>query len=208
MNHQQTLIDAIDAILPQTQCELCGYKGCKPYAKAIVKQHESIDKCLPGGMDTLHQIADLTAQDPTPYQNSMNQKAKPAMIARIREDECIGCTKCIQACPVDAIIGASKQMHTVIESCCSGCELCIAPCPVDCIDLITIAERSPSEKNRFAKQCRQRFEKRQTRLTQQALVHQQKHQTAKQSHSSNNKLSIKARQQAIGQILQRVKQRR
>lgn len=126
----------IDAILPQTQCGLCGFGGCMPYAEALIFENASIDLCPPGGLPVLKQLGKLLNKDPSPYEASMHEKAKPALLAIIREDECIGCTKCIQACPVDAIIGSAKRMHSVISDECTGCELCVPACPVDCIDLI------------------------------------------------------------------------
>ncbi len=133
--------EQIDAVLPQTQCGLCGYNGCLPYAKALAEKEAPINLCPPGGVPGLIALGELLEQDPTPFMQEMEQKAKPLSVAVIREAECIGCTKCIQACPVDAILGGAKQMHTVIANECTGCELCIAPCPVDCIDMVTIAER-------------------------------------------------------------------
>ncbi|MCM2971495.1 electron transport complex subunit RsxB [Larsenimonas suaedae] len=131
MNAAIVLIDDIDAVLPQTQCGKCGHPGCRPYARAIA-EGEAINKCPPGGQATVARLADLLELEEPP----LAVDAETPQVAVIREDECIGCTKCIKACPVDAIVGASKQMHTVIEPECTGCELCIAPCPVDCIDLI------------------------------------------------------------------------
>ena len=135
--------DEIDALLPQTQCGLCGYGGCMPYAKAIAFEKAPINLCPPGGVDTLHALAMLTDQDALRYLPDMEKKAKPAQLAKIREAECIGCTKCIEVCPVDAIIGSAKQMHTIITAECTGCELCIPPCPVDCIDLVLALNTSP-----------------------------------------------------------------
>ncbi|MCD8542253.1 MAG: RnfABCDGE type electron transport complex subunit B [Gammaproteobacteria bacterium] len=128
--------DEIDAVLPQTQCGLCSYDGCHPYAEAIAHHHESLTLCPPGGVRGMKKLGQLMQQDVTPFMDSMHLKQKPIMLAKIREHDCIGCTKCIQACPVDAIIGTAKHMHTVIESECTGCELCVKPCPVDCIDMI------------------------------------------------------------------------
>lgn len=157
---------AIDALLPQTQCGLCGYKGCLPYAQAIVTQAETINKCLPGGVATLNQLAISTQQDPTPWLAEMQTKQKPTMVAKIREAECIGCTKCIQACPVDAIIGSAKLMHVIIESECSGCELCVEPCPMDCIDMQIIAPQpNHQQQMQNATQYRQRFYARNERLS-------------------------------------------
>jgi len=125
------LIEAVDALLPQTQCGKCGQPGCRPYAEAIV-DGEAINRCPPGGEATVDRLAELTGRPPLP----LAEPAQSPLVAWIREDECIGCTKCIQACPVDAILGAAKRMHTVIADECTGCELCVAPCPVDCIDLL------------------------------------------------------------------------
>ncbi|XQU07349.1 electron transport complex subunit RsxB [Halomonas sp. LY9] len=129
---ENPLVEKIDALLPQTQCGQCGYPGCRPYAEAI-NQGDAINKCPPGGEATIHALADLLGRDPAPLDG---EAASEETVAYIREAECIGCTKCIQACPVDAIIGAAKQMHTVIEDECTGCDLCVAPCPVDCIDML------------------------------------------------------------------------
>ncbi|HIX61163.1 MAG TPA: RnfABCDGE type electron transport complex subunit B, partial [Candidatus Halomonas stercoripullorum] len=130
MSRHAELIEAIDALLPQTQCGKCGFDGCQPYAEAIATG-EPINRCPPGGEATLSRLAELTGQPLLP----LEQPAQLPLTAVIREAECIGCTKCIQACPVDAILGASKRMHTVIVDECTGCELCVAPCPVDCIDM-------------------------------------------------------------------------
>ncbi len=157
-------IDAIDHLLPQTQCGLCEYDGCRPYATAIAENNEPINKCPPGGVETLIDLATLLNQNPTPYLEDMKQKAKPASIAVIREDECIGCTKCIQACPTDAILGAGKHMHTIITDACTGCELCIEPCPVDCIDMVEIPTPSFNIKKENASRWRKRYENRNIRL--------------------------------------------
>ncbi|MBU6955147.1 electron transport complex subunit RsxB [Hahella sp. HN01] len=128
------IVDQIDSLLPQTQCGQCGYPGCRPYAEAIANG-DAINKCPPGGEATITALADLLDVEVVPL-DSEHGESKGKQVAYIREDECIGCTKCIQACPVDAILGAAKQMHTVIVSECTGCDLCVDPCPVDCIDMI------------------------------------------------------------------------
>ena len=128
------VVDQVNALLPQTQCGQCSYPGCRPYAEAIVAG-EAINKCPPGGEATIHQLADLLNLEALPL-DAEHGVEKPKTVAYIHEDECIGCTKCIQACPVDAILGAAKVMHTVIADECTGCDLCLDPCPVDCIDLI------------------------------------------------------------------------
>ncbi len=127
--------DRIDAILPQTQCGQCGFPGCRPYAEAIARGEADINQCPPGGEAGIRALSELLGREPVAL-NPNNGIEKPKRLAFIREAECIGCTKCIQACPVDAIIGAPKLMHTVVADLCTGCELCLPPCPVDCIDLV------------------------------------------------------------------------
>jgi len=131
--------DQVNALLPQTQCGQCGYPGCRPYAEAIANG-EAINKCPPGGEAGIQALADLLDVEPIPLDDEHGAEAEAKTVAYIREDECIGCTKCIQACPVDAILGAAKQMHTVIASECTGCDLCVEPCPVDCIDMLPVEE--------------------------------------------------------------------
>lgn len=130
------VVDQIDGMLPQTQCGQCGYPGCRPYAEAI-SEGDAINKCPPGGQSTVEALADLLDLEAIPLEGGVEEEPVKT-VAYIREDECIGCTKCIQACPVDAILGAAKLMHTVIESECTGCDLCVEPCPVDCIDMLPI----------------------------------------------------------------------
>jgi len=130
------IADQICDLLPQTQCGQCGYPGCRPYAEAIA-DGERINRCPPGGETTIHALANLLDVEPLPLDEDVGEE-KPKMYALIREDECIGCTKCIQACPVDAILGAAKKMHTVIIDECTGCDLCVDPCPVDCIDMVEV----------------------------------------------------------------------
>jgi electron transport complex protein RnfB len=125
----------IDALLPQTQCTRCGYPGCRPYAEAIASGAAEINQCPPGGSATIAALATLLHREELPL-NPANGVAGPTLVARIDESVCIGCTKCLPPCPVDAIVGARKQMHTVISELCTGCELCIAPCPVDCIKMV------------------------------------------------------------------------
>lgn len=131
------LVEQIDDILPQTQCGQCGYPGCRPYAEAIANG-DAINKCPPGGDTAIRKLADLMGVDAKPLDAAQQESEKK--VAFIREDECIGCTKCIQACPVDAIVGATRQMHTVISDECTGCDLCVDPCPVDCIDMLPVPE--------------------------------------------------------------------
>jgi len=135
------IVDQVEALLPQTQCGQCGYPGCRPYAEAIAGG-DKINKCPPGGTATMEKLAELMGVEPEPLDAAIDNQVKK--VAFIREEECIGCTKCIQACPVDAIVGAGKLMHTVIAADCTGCDLCVEPCPVDCIDMIPV---TPSIKN-------------------------------------------------------------
>jgi Na+-translocating ferredoxin:NAD+ oxidoreductase subunit B len=125
----------IDALLPQTQCTRCGYAGCLPYAEAIAGGHAGINQCPPGGAATIGALAALLERVPLPL-NPANGLEGPELVAQIDEDACIGCARCLPPCPVDAIVGASKQMHTVLLSLCTGCQLCVAPCPVDCIAMV------------------------------------------------------------------------
>lgn len=157
MNIQISLIQSIDALLPQTQCGLCGHRdGCLPYAKSIAEEGEDINKCVPGGQPVADALALLLGREKRLAEESVwpvQSDGRPQrMKAVIREDECIGCTKCISACPVDAIIGSGKLMHTILTDLCTGCELCIPPCPVDCIDLIEDFQEIPSEQLRIAEQ--------------------------------------------------------
>ena len=130
---EDPIVEQILDKLPQTQCGQCGHPGCRPYAEAIAAG-EAINKCPPGGQATINALAALLNVE-APALDAEHGEEKPRTVAYIREDECIGCTKCIQACPVDAILGAAKQMHTVIASECTGCDLCVEPCPVDCIEM-------------------------------------------------------------------------
>jgi electron transport complex protein RnfB len=127
--------DRIDAILPQTQCRRCGFEGCRPYAEALAAGRSEINRCPPGGESGVARLAELLGRAVLPIDPECGDANAPRLLARIIEEQCIGCTMCIQACPVDAIIGAPKRMHTVIVADCTGCELCVAPCPVDCIVL-------------------------------------------------------------------------
>lgn len=133
------IVEQIDKLLPQTQCGQCSFAGCRPYAEAIAAGEADINRCPPGGEATIQSLADLLDVEPKPLDEECGVE-KPKTLAVIDEQRCIGCTLCIQACPVDAILGAAKHMHTVIADECTGCELCVEPCPVDCIDMVEVAE--------------------------------------------------------------------
>lgn len=158
------LVDRIDTLLPQTQCEQCGYHGCRPYAEAIARGDAPINYCPPGGEAGIAKLATLLDQPVLPLDPEHGIE-KPRMLARIVEADCIGCTKCIQVCPVDAIVGAAKWMHTVVADDCTGCELCVPACPVDCIVLEPMPMTQIDQVH--ADQARQHFQRRETRLAQQ-----------------------------------------
>ena len=134
------VVERIDALLPQTQCGQCGFAGCRPYAEAIASGTADINRCPPGGENTIVALADLLGRDPKPLDPERGEAQEQQLVAVIDENICIGCTLCIQACPVDAILGAAKHMHTVIEDECTGCKLCVAPCPVECIHMVEVKE--------------------------------------------------------------------
>lgn len=147
--------DEIDALLPQTQCTRCDYSGCRAYAQAIVEGSAEINQCPPGGAETIAALASLLGRAPLPL-NPANGTEGPLLVAQIDEEACIGCARCLPPCPVDAIIGAHKHMHTVVLELCTGCELCVAPCPVDCIAMVPRASlphapRAPSPQENRAR---------------------------------------------------------
>lgn len=161
---ERILADTIDAALPQTQCGKCGHAGCRPYAEAIASGAADIDQCPPGGDESIREIARVLGV-PAKQLNARFGAAKPPAVALIEESLCIGCTLCIQACPVDAIVGAAKVMHTVIATECTGCELCIPPCPVDCIRMVETGEVLDALQRRArADHSRARFQARTRRL--------------------------------------------
>jgi Na+-translocating ferredoxin:NAD+ oxidoreductase subunit B len=148
--------DDIDALLPQTQCTRCGYRGCRPYAAAIAAGEAEINQCPPGGAATIATLAELLRR-PAPALNPANGVEGPPLVAQIDEEACIGCARCLPPCPVDAILGAAKQMHTVITALCTGCELCVAPCPVDCITLVPRAGLTAATATPLPEENRARF---------------------------------------------------
>ena len=157
------LVDRIDALLPQTQCTKCGYKGCRPYAEAIARGEANINRCPPGGETGIRELAALLGREASPLAPECGTEG-PRRVAVIDEPRCIGCTLCIQACPVDAIVGAAKQMHVVITELCTGCDLCLPPCPVDCIEMIPAQGAGAGWDRARADAARTRFEWRNARL--------------------------------------------
>lgn len=160
------LADRIDAVLPQTQCTLCGFDGCRPYAEALARGESDINRCPPGGEEGMRALARLLGRPEKPIDPDCGEPVTQPQVAVIDEDICIGCVRCIQACPVDAIVGAPKLMHTVIESECTGCGLCLPPCPVDCIELVPNTDPTPLRER--ADQFRRRFDARNERLAREA----------------------------------------
>jgi len=159
---------AIDALLPQTQCTRCGYAGCRPYAEAIAAGAVPINQCPPGGAATIRALADLTGQAPLPL-NPQHGIEGPETVAVIDEAACIGCARCLPPCPVDAIVGTNRRMHTVLYALCTGCELCIAPCPVDCISIVPRASLpAPVPPDPSPDDNRRRFVARESRLLRRA----------------------------------------
>ena len=133
-----SLVDRLDRVLPQTQCGQCGFDGCRPFAEAMALRQAGVDRCPPGGDAGARALARILDTEALPYDRARGTH-KPAAIALVIEADCIGCTKCIQACPVDAIVGGAKHMHVVIEPLCTGCELCLPACPVDCIEMLAVS---------------------------------------------------------------------
>ena len=163
-------IDRIDAILPQTQCTKCGYPACRRYAEAIALGEADINQCPPGGAAGIIKLAALLNRPSKPL-NPANGIEKPRLVALIDEALCIGCTLCIQACPVDAIVGGPKYMHTVLTTLCSGCDLCVAPCPVDCITMVPATGEDQLWDGARADAARERFDKRASRLLTEGEAH-------------------------------------
>lgn len=162
------MIEQINALLPQTQCGQCGFKGCKPYAEAIAAGLADINQCPPGGDEGIQALAQLLQVEAKTLNPEFGQH-KPKAVAFIVESQCIGCVKCLAVCPVDAIIGAAKFMHTVIAAECTGCELCLPACPVDCIEMRALAEEpTRAQKMALAQIARRRYEARNQRLAQEA----------------------------------------
>jgi electron transport complex protein RnfB len=157
------LVGEIDAVLPQTQCTKCGYPACRPYAEAIADGKARINRCPPGGEAGIRKLAALLGREYEPLDPSCGIEQR-RRVALIDEPRCIGCTLCIQACPVDAIVGAAMLMHTVVTGLCSGCDLCIAPCPVDCIEMVPAVGADASWVRERADAARERFERRRARL--------------------------------------------
>lgn len=195
-------VKEIDALLPQTQCGECGYSGCLPYAEALAQGTTTINKCPPGGVVTAKALGALLHIDPRPFLGEIEANTRSPSLAVIREAECIGCTKCIKACPVDAIIGSGKLMHAVINHECTGCGLCVAPCPVDCIEMVPLPAAEYDKDL-----ARKRFHAKQTRLLRDDHEKQQAYREKRQltMKAMDKTQEIQAKQDYIQQALARVK---
>jgi electron transport complex protein RnfB len=193
-----SLADRIDALLPQTQCTRCGFEGCRPYAEAIADGRAGINQCPPGGAAGIVKLAELLGRPALPL-NPAHGVEKPLEVAVIDEERCIGCTLCIQACPVDAILGAPKQMHTILADPCTGCELCIPPCPVDCIRMVPVTPaRAWTQAD--ADCARSRFESRKARLARDKAERETRlaaQSTVAPSPADADKAAAEARKKAI-----------
>ena len=195
MTAYSLLAEKIDAVLPQTQCRQCGYDGCAPYAAAVAAGIASINRCPPGGDDTIRELAELTGRPYAPLDPALGAIAPPA-VAVIDEATCIGCALCIQACPVDAILGAAKRMHTVIASECTGCGLCLPPCPVDCIAMVETGATPPVEERRQrAAQYRRRYR---ARLERERIA---------RAEAAARKAAVHRKRSAVERAMQRARER-
>lgn len=204
-----SLIEAIDRCLPQTQCAQCGHPGCRPYAEAIARGEADINQCPPGGQAGVDALAALLGRDSKPL-DPAHGTYTPPRVAWIDEAVCIGCTKCIQACPVDAIVGARKLMHTVIAEECTGCDLCIEPCPVDCIHMLPTDREAESDALRQARRdtARQRFEHRNARVAARQAETEQRRQTRRATRQQPTLPDRATRQAAAQAALERARARR
>lgn len=191
----ETLADRIEALLPQTQCRQCGYPGCRPYAEAVAAGRADINRCPPGGPEALRALADLTGRPLMPLEGVHKSPAA----ARIDEPACIGCTLCIQACPVDAIVGAVNAMHTVIAAECTGCELCVPVCPVDCIAMIEAGSSTGRGLDvKRAAHYRKRFLAREARL---------EREREERAETARTRASERRKRATIARVTERARQR-
>lgn len=201
-----TLVQRIDAVLPQTQCQRCGYADCYAYAQALAENSAELNQCPPGGDVTIIALAQLLQRAPKPL-NPIHGQHAPRTVAVIDEAVCIGCTRCILACPVDAILGATKLMHSVIVDECTGCELCIPPCPVDCIVMVPAVAENSDRKPLRAEQGRQRHHFRVERLTRDRAERKQR-QALKNSPITSVQPQLDAHRLAILAAVERVRAKR
>lgn len=197
-----SLVDDINRVLPQTQCGECGYKGCKPYAESLSNKKDTPNKCPPGGVKTLKALGKILNIDITKYEKEVIANTRKPQLAKIKEDDCVGCMKCITACPVDAIVGSTKLMHSIIEHECTGCGLCVEPCPVDCIEMYAVESNNfDKEKAGFRFQDKQIRELKERQATE--ALYKEKRKLAAESQSREE--DKKAKQKYILEALLRSK---
>lgn len=197
--------EQINQLLPQTQCEECGFKGCRPYATAIAAGTVGIDQCPPGGTETVIALGKLLNIDATPFLANAEDKYRAPSIAYIDESLCIGCMKCINACPVDAIVGAAKLMHTVIHDLCTGCGLCVEPCPMDCIEMQALPERTSTEKALKKVQWQAQHEAHLQRIAEKETQADLKHESAKLKQAED---ALAAKKKAVAEAIARANSKR
>lgn len=200
-----SLVLRIDALLPQTQCRQCGYDGCEPYAQAMAQGDADINRCPPGGEETVYALSQLLGKPVKPIDPSCGI-TQPLMVAVIDEEHCIGCALCIQACPVDAIVGANKHMHTVLDDWCTGCELCVPPCPVDCIIMVPVSDPALAWTQERADESRQRHQRLKTRRAEQTRAARRSPDVGKHLAGKNKKTPDKA--DIIAAALAKARERR
>ena len=203
--NDEALASKIDALLPQTQCTKCGYSGCLPYARAIASGAADINQCPPGGAAGIAKLAALLGREPKPL-NPAKGAERARALALIDEARCIGCTLCIQACPVDAIVGAAKLMHTVIAELCTGCELCLPPCPVDCIAMVPLPQADAPWTQAMGDAARARFQFRSLRLAREAAERAER--LARKAQGEPGQAMPDAKKAAILAAMERAKARK
>lgn len=203
----ESLVDRIDAMLPQTQCTKCGYPGCEPYARAVATGAAEINQCPPGGDALIRRLADLLARNHVPLDPACGVE-RARHVARIDEPRCIGCTLCIQACPVDAIVGAARQMHTVIVELCTGCDLCVPPCPVDCIEMIPATGTEALWTRAKMDAARERFARRNRRLARGGSRREEMRAPRTAPTAAAGMLTSEQKREAIRAAVDRVRARR
>ncbi len=204
---REALVARIDALLPQTQCAKCGHPGCEPYARALASGAAEINQCPPGGETLIGKLAELLGRDYTPLDPARGPE-RARHVACIDEPRCIGCTLCIQACPVDAIVGAAQQMHTVIVELCTGCDLCVAPCPVDCIAMVPATGADVTWDQPRIDAARERFVRRNRRLARDAAEQAARRVQRKAAGTMAHPLSAEQKRATIRAAVERVRARR
>jgi H+/Na+-translocating ferredoxin:NAD+ oxidoreductase subunit B len=204
---REALVARIDALLPQTQCTKCGHPGCEPYARALASGSAEINQCPPGGDTLIRKLAQLLGHDYVPLDTARGSE-RARHVAYIDEPRCIGCTLCIQACPVDAIVGAAQQMHTVIVELCTGCDLCIPPCPVDCIAMVPATGIDATWDQPRMDAARERFVRRNLRLARDAAEHASRRTPKKAAGTMAQPLSTEQKRATIRAAVERVRVRR